>query len=89
MNCTDPLLRASEAVKTLANYGIKVHEKTLRRYAASKTVRAQRDVRPGTKRISKATWLFRRSTLLQDFGAMRVPNNGTRYDEIVAQGGAL
>ena len=86
---TDPLLTAREAAALLCEHGIKTHEKTLKSYAQSGDIRAQRDRRPGTKNIKKAKWLFRKSSLLEDFGAMRVHNRETQYHEMLANGGFL
>ena len=45
---TDPLLTAREAAALLCEHRIKTHEKTLKSYAQSGDIRAQRDRRPGT-----------------------------------------
>ena len=86
---TDKLLTAKEAAALLCEHGIKTHEKTLRSYAQSGDIRAQRDVRPGTRNIMTRPWLFRRSHLLEDMGAHRVHNRETQYHEMMANGGYL
>ena len=85
----DPLLTAAEAVKELALHGVRVHQKTLKRYALAGEVPAQRDMRPGTRCLMNAKWLFRKSLLLAAFGALRIANNSKQYHEIMARGGAL
>lgn len=86
---TDPLLSAKQAVEALSRHGILVHEKTLKNHAQRGEVPAEREVRPGTKHLKKAKWLFRKSALLAAFGALRVRNDSDRYHDILANGGSL
>lgn len=46
---TDPLLNAKDATALLREHGLKICEKILKSYAQAGDIRAQRDVRPGTR----------------------------------------